>query len=234
MEFKRQIENLHKDIQDIEKLITSIKDYDSISAVDVDLLKSKIQHAYEGLLMIHIDTAIPEVQDGFDRPADVKEPSDHAPEAVSEPSGIEEKELPEPIQKTDDIQDDPVREAPSKPNKSKHKEVLADRYIDKKQFRNEHLVKDQKVRDLTSKFDSQPLSDISDAIGVNDKFQYIKELFKGDGEKFMETIDFLNEVNSEEEAANYLEENFSLDIEDPLVMRLLNLARRKLKIKDHG
>ncbi len=111
------------------------------------------------------------------------------------------------------------------------KEVVSDLYKNKQKYRNESLQKDRVTSDISSKFHSNPITDIASSIGINDKFRYVRELFEGDSSKYSNTIEVLNNVGSEAEAVNYLKDNFSWDMDDKMVSRLLELTRRKLKTK---
>ena len=118
--------------------------------------------------------------------------------------------------------------------KQKSKEVVADLYKNKQKYRNESLQKERVTSDISSKFHNNPITDIASSIGINDKFRYVRELFDGDSSKYSSTIEVLNQVGSEVDAVNYLKDNFSWDMEDKLVNRLLELTRRKLKTKGNG
>lgn len=111
------------------------------------------------------------------------------------------------------------------------KEVVSDLYKNKQKYRNESLQKERVTSDISSKFHNNPITDIASSIGINDKFRYVRELFDGDSSKYSSTIEVLNQVGSEVDAVNYLKDNFSWDMEDKLVSRLLELTRRKLKTK---
>ncbi|MCK4344515.1 MAG: hypothetical protein KAX05_04455, partial [Bacteroidales bacterium] len=114
----------------------------------------------------------------------------------------------------------------------KEPETLADLFRNSKSFRSEELAEKNPVMDLSSKLQSQPISDIGSAIGLNDKFLFINELFNGNSEKFEETISYLNNAPNFNDAFNYLNEHFDWEMENPSVQKLLDLARRKLIINE--
>ena len=157
------------------------------------------------------------------------------PEAVqTDPSFIEEEtERTSVVDLTEDDKNDSIKIAPGYAKKKSGSEVVSDMYKNKKQFRNESIQKGN-TQDISSKFHSQPISDISVAIGINDKFRYIRELFDGDNVQYAETLRFLNNVKSETEAEKYLEDKFEWDMEMKLVRSLLDLTSRKLKMTSNG
>lgn len=152
----------------------------------------------------------------------------------TEPSFIEEET--EKIGVVDLAEEDKNASIESDPGNVKKKlgtGVVSDMYKNKKKFRNEFIQKGN-TQDISSKFHSQPIPDISVAIGINDKFRYIRELFDGDNVQYAETLRFLNNVKSETEAEKYLEDKFEWDMEMKLVRSLLDLTSRKLKMTSNG
>jgi hypothetical protein len=59
--------------------------------------------------------------------------------------------------------------------------------------------------DIGEKLQQQPISDIKSAIGINDKFLYINELFGGSAEEFETIVNLLNQFTSMDEAQQSLE-----------------------------
>ena len=72
-----------------------------------------------------------------------------------------------------------------------------------------------------------PLSDISSAIGLNDRFLFTRELFGSNPKLFFETLQEINRAGSLDSALNYLQENFSWDPESEAVAAFLLLVRRR-------
>jgi len=56
----------------------------------------------------------------------------------------------------------------------------------------------------------QPISDLKQAITLNDKLLYIKDLFNGYNLAYSEAIDILNRFSSYEEADNFLKTNYAV------------------------
>jgi len=228
----------------MEKMVTDLADKTSISNLELDLLKMRVQQLYEELLKLPEPTQDISDEEFLEVPIsepDVKEvrmEETMTSAQKPEPSTQEYEESIEPVEHIeapgiDDETPDP-EVVPEPMEKKKPHEVLADRFKDKQQFRNEHLIKGQAMKDLSSKYDEQPLSDIALGIGLNERFQFIKELFQGNPTDFKETIDYLNKVTSEEEAMTYIKNHYKWDMEDKLVIRLLHLTRRKLKMDING
>jgi hypothetical protein len=105
--------------------------------------------------------------------------------------------------------------------------IVADKYQNTKTFRHDDLAKKQTKTDLSSRMQKKPIYDLTRAIGVNDKFSFIRELFNGDKQQYHESIQIINEMPNFEEAKNYIEESFNWDHEDPEVKRFMELVERK-------
>lgn len=56
----------------------------------------------------------------------------------------------------------------------------------------------------------QPVTDLKQAITLNDKLLYIKDLFNGYNLAYSEAIDILNRYNSIEEADKFLKSNYAV------------------------
>ncbi len=80
---------------------------------------------------------------------------------------------------------------------------------------------------LGEKFYSNSITDIRSAIGINDRFLFIRELFNNDNDKYNSTIEFINNTNE----FSTVEEHFKLkqnwDFENPTVVQFLEITKRK-------
>ncbi len=78
---------------------------------------------------------------------------------------------------------------------------------------------------------SSSVKDLKSAIGINEKFLFINELFDGSLQEYSRAIDFLNEASGFQEADNYMQNSLLLkynwDKESPHVLKFLALVERK-------
>lgn len=72
------------------------------------------------------------------------------------------------------------------------------------------------------------IADIRKAIGLNDKFLMIRDLFGGDEQKYEDTIDTLNEFEDLDECMIYIVENFRWNPDSEGAKLLVSLIERKL------
>jgi hypothetical protein len=96
-----------------------------------------------------------------------------------------------------------------------------------KEDKKEEVKEVQKPKREHSK---PPVSDIKAAIGINDKFQFINELFHESAEEYATAIQQLNVCENLESALLYFEsiqKLYSWDLENETVKRLLDLVYRR-------
>ena len=72
------------------------------------------------------------------------------------------------------------------------------------------------------------ITDLRKAIGINDKFLMIRDLFGGDADKYEDTIDTLNEFEDLDECMIYIVENFRWNPDSEGAKLLVSLIERKL------
>lgn len=78
------------------------------------------------------------------------------------------------------------------------------------------FLKEKSVNDLLAngnnkleyKISNSPVTSIQAAIGINDRYQYIRELFDGSAERFTEAVINLDKMNNIQEAVAYLQVNY--------------------------
>ena len=242
MNKKEKLNNLLKDIQDLYAIANRLEHEEQIHPLDIDLALSKVRNLYDLLLTIHPQTTYkPEYQN--------KETEKKSlPEEKHETIPFNEKRKTAPIEKHEFVIEEPPKDLPEdkKTNKTeestieeeiktspKRKEkqqegspIVADKYQSKK-FIHDNMAQKTSKKDVSSKMQSKPIQDIASAISLNDKFIFIRELFKGDKEQYLETIQILNNFDTYENAIGFLNENFDWDEENQNYERLKELVKRK-------
>lgn len=72
------------------------------------------------------------------------------------------------------------------------------------------------------------ISDLRKAIGINDKFLMVRDLFDGNNERYESTIETLNEFDDLDECMIYIVENFAWNPDSEGAKLLISLLERKL------
>ena len=87
--------------------------------------------------------------------------------------------------------------------------------------------------DLSQKLSDAPIKDLNKALGLNEKFLYINELFSGDVDKFQSSIKILNEGNSFLDARVHIESalieqhQWMKKTKKPVAKEFVKLVRRR-------
>lgn len=140
---------------------------------------------------------VPKVEIPKEKPIPVQLP---IVEKKEEPTKIEEpKEKPRPKIEVKPIlkkEPEPKVEEPAK------EEVASNAFNEE----YEELFLFKEATDISQKLSEAPIEDLSKALGLNEKFLYINELFGGNAAKFKAAIDVFNEpMDSFEGARAYME-----------------------------
>ena len=95
---------------------------------------------------------------------------------------------------------------------------------------NDLLTEKKEDNSLGSRFQQAKIQDLTKAISINDKFLFIRELFKSKGEEFSTSLHRLNNCANIEEAFNVMEElknYYFWDTTSSAYLSLCDLVRRK-------
>lgn len=221
----------------IDKALTAGK----LPSIECDILLAKLASIYEDLL--HEKQQVASIT--HEKPKVVQsekmvEPQEKTISAIPETKkttivdeNAESSSVPmakyEPNLEKVDI--NPSQKSTPAPTQQLHEEssaILADKYQGKRKFRNEVIAEQHQKVDMQSKLQNKPITDLAKAIGINDKFLFIKELFGGDADLYNQTIKHLNQLTDLNEAIIYLQEHFSWDPTSDVTTLFIDLVRRKL------
>jgi hypothetical protein len=86
------------------------------------------------------------------------------------------------------------------------KETLADKFKETQKSMHDKIANEKPDKTLADKIGKSSIVNLKNAIGINDKFLFINELFKGDIQEYNKTIDKLNSYTMLEECTNFLDE----------------------------
>jgi uncharacterized coiled-coil protein SlyX len=96
---------------------------------------------------------------------------------------------------------------------------------------NDRLASTQTDDSIATKLKSNPVTDLKKAIGINEKFALINELFHGDINAYNDAIEVLNTATDELAAISYLEQTlaskYGWDTTDESYLKLHNLVQRR-------
>lgn len=247
MEFRNTLGAILADNEELTFLLQRLEKADELSALELDLVLQKLRNIYD--LVLDIQRSVGDANVHVPQRSGAGPSSSNEPvmEIIKDDAEEEEKKRQAPVEtkvKQTETSKEEWKEATRqqitkelKEQEPPHKEpehkrtYVSDRFKTANPTLNEELAGKGKSDDLSSKLKSKPIGSITGALGLNEKFELIKELFDGNKEKFEKTMQILNMAGSFVEAYNYLEENFDWDMDSPYVQRLLELIRRKLIVR---
>ncbi len=228
MDYKHTIDILAENIKEIANIIDGFAENQQIPALDLDLVLAKTRNLYDVFLMLKkyaVETPHEEERENIDLKPDISVP-ETKPEA-DDSIKPKEKETSYP-ESVNDKKSKPDEESDEEKNEeSVAPKTLSDRFKKQSTSLHDNLIQSKSYYDLSTKLQSKGLTNINNAIGINDRFSFIQELFKGDAEKYGETMKILNNASDFNEAYNYLIENFQWDMNSESVQKILELIRRK-------
>ena len=79
---------------------------------------------------------------------------------------------------------------------------------------------------LDQKLASSPITKLETAIGLNDRFQYIRELFNNDSKLFQHTVTTIDQMSNINEAVSYLDTHFKWQKND-MSIQFAHLVKRR-------
>ncbi|MEE4114554.1 MAG: hypothetical protein V2I37_00180 [Marinilabiliaceae bacterium] len=228
MDLKATIAIILKDLEDARNILEDLKSYPGVPAIQVELAKAKCRSAGE---VINILGELSPLQDGEaeelkddavtenDQVADIftLEDKDANQPEREEKAGLPEDLIDEIIQPLEEKVQEPAAEG----------KILADRFS-KQASINEQLSGKRHEDDSAELRKLKPINNIKDAIGINEKFRFIRELFGGNREVYDITLDKLNSSGSIDDAFNTLSEASQGSGSSEAFDMLIDLVKRKL------
>lgn len=138
-------------------------------------------------------------------------------------------ETPKAVEPAKTEKEKPVKTINIKPSVN---EKLSNGDDDDELSLNEKLsLNKQPVINIAEKSKDNPIADLTKAISISKKFEFIKGLFNGDGEKYKSTITYLQNATSREDALEHIRStvkpNYDWSDNEELENELYTLIKRR-------
>ncbi len=208
MEYNAMIDLIIKDLDEARAIIDDLKKYPGVPAIQIELAKTKCKSAGEIIALLK------NIQNNNSFTGDVKQ-RDEKKEPV-----IPVEKKPSPSVKAEE----PVHTT----QQGSGSAILADSFSHLSNRFNEQLGNLKEEDDFTEILKSMHLSNLSEAIGVNDKFLFLREIFNGNRDAYALVISKLEHVNNIEDAKAVITNYTGDNQENAAVKQLLDLVKRKL------
>ena len=164
---------------------------------------------------------------------ELTKPAEAVVPEISEVSEPKPEPVPEPIIEQVPEPEEPVEskaETVRKFAQILELEPQSQAETEKPQQRSLNDLFNQQKQDLSEKFQQTKITDLTKAMSINDKFLYIRELFKNKSEEFSRAIHTLNNCENIEEAFDIMEglkKQYFWDSTSSAYLSLCDLVRRK-------
>jgi hypothetical protein len=153
----------------------------------------------------------------------------HIPPTIPEPAP--EPKAPEPLPYSPYLPQTP-KQSESSPKINRPKILFEDitpvETVPAKEL-NEKLK--EPTREVAQKLQDVPIKDLRKAIGINDRYLYINELFNGDEAMFERSVKTLNQFSILPEAEFWMQRELRIKLgwkeDNPLVQQFVQLVRRR-------
>jgi hypothetical protein len=240
MHYKNTIEAVYIHLEELQQIVAKIGADGQISAIEADLAMDKLRHVYDLMISLKNEASVLETRQ-FEFQVE-EEPVvaetkkiEISQEPLVKAEHIEIKVEPKQTQKAEPEMKPELEktraEIDSRVRTTDNKKFLGEAFAKEKPSVNEELSQKVSTSDVSSKLKAQPISSITGAIGLAEKFELIQNLFGGDKIKYEKTIEVLNAAGNFNEAYDYLSSNFGWDMNNIYAQRLLELIRRKLIVR---
>ena len=211
MDFNATIDLIVKDLEEARRIIDDLKRYPGVPTLQVELAKSKCKSAAEVIALLKdLSNNVPIVKEE-------KKP-------VGQQKAMPVQEEIKPVSIKSKISHPQVE----KEGKNSESAILADKYSQSSVGLNEQFGILKTENDLSEKLKTKPITSLSEAIGVNDKFLFMSEIFNGNKDAYTQAISRLENAETLSDARAVIMSYTGDSNENEVVKQLLDLVKRKL------
>lgn len=211
------IDIIIKDLNEAREIIDDLKNYPGVPEFQIELAKSKCKSASDVIALIkRISLTVPP-------PSEPHEPHVESVTEKAEPHAEPVIEKAEPY-----VEPVPEKEAPRPADKKPSGfSIIADQFAGMPESFNENLGTRKHGDDVLEILRSKPLSSLDEAIGINDKFLFIREIFNGNTDSYNEAIQKLEKVGNISDAMAVIMGYAGDNSGSEAVTQLVDLIKRK-------
>jgi hypothetical protein len=235
MDLNTTIDIIIKDLNEASQIIDDLKLIPGVPALQVELAKSKCKTASDVIALLK---SLPEagvVVKPVSAPIEVPKSERKAeiPEIKPPVKSAEEPVASEKTRKTTDettlSKASPVVKKEPKPaaKKTGEQSIIADQFSNMPESFNETLGNLKHEDDVLEILKTKRVTSLAEAIGVNDKFLFIREIFDGNQENYNQAILKLETVANLNEAWSIIMSYTGNNTENEAIHQLLDLIKRK-------
>jgi hypothetical protein len=106
--------------------------------------------------------------------------------------------------------------------------IVADKFNPAPELYEEQIASSKTEKDLSDQLKTKPITSLSEAIGIGEKFLFIGEIFNGDKEAYAQALSRLDKVENLNDAMAIIMSHTDVKPENEAVVQLLELVKLKL------
>lgn len=201
MDFNKTVDLIIKDLEDAREIIDDLRNYPGVPAIQIELAKSKCRNAAEVISLF----------------------KEYRKDVSTEPQKVVisgERLKKEPVKKEPAAKE--IAESP-KPSSA----IIADSFDHLPDSLNETLGTLRGDEEVPEYLKGKPVEKLSQAIGINDRFLFIRELFDGDSDSYNLAITRIDSAKTLTDAKALLMSLAGAKSETDAGRQLLDLVKRK-------
>jgi len=233
MDFNATVDLIIRELYETREIIDDFRNYPGVPAIQVELAKSKCKSAADIISLLknmQNGTAVRSKIVTESKAKTVIEPEYRSEPLQSEQAKGTPSEIPTAVQK-EVIQDAPEMPVKEQLRGSKKKTatrtIFADTFSDRPGSLNEQMTNLREDEGFSEIIKTKPITSLSDAIGINDKFLFIRELFNGNPESYERAITNLDNAKDLSDARKIISDYMGEFNESDASKQLFELIKRK-------
>lgn len=221
MDLNATLDIIIRDLEETREIIDDLRGYPGVPLLQIELAKSKCRSAGEMIALLK------ELPANKNKAAIIKTPEKSGVKVpvagmrVHEP--VKESETTYSSESIPEIKEESIPQARTAADSG----ILADQFTGMPESYNEKLGSLKHDEDITDIIKSKPVSNLAEAIGINDKFLFIREIFNGSLESYNNAINRLETASSLTDARDIVGSYTQEGGESEAVKQLMDLLKRK-------
>jgi hypothetical protein len=231
MDFLKAVNIIGRDLEEAMAMLEQLSGLSGPEKAEIELARSRVRSASDLLKLLPEMVTVKKPAAAGDTPEQVPvQEQKHTP--VNE-QRKEHEAVPVKTQR-EEPESAPAAEpakqfSPSRAGQEPAKPILADRFSQSGTL-GDKISPARQDDAISSAIHNKPIADIGAAIGINDRFRYIRELFSGDTLAYNDTIRRLNSSASLGEAMRILDESTVMGSDPATQSSFVDVVRRKFSL----
>lgn len=236
MDLNTTINIIIKDLNDVRDIIDDLKVIPGVPALQVELAKSKCKTASDVIALLKnlpeakaavMQVSVPVVETKSERKTEIPEIKTPA-KPVEEVHTFEKGKKVAPENAVSDMSQVIKEESRLTVKKTGEPSIIADQFSNMPESFNESLGNLKHEDDVMEILKTKRVTSLAEAIGVNDKFLFIREIFDGNQGTYDQAILKLESAGNLDDALAIILSYTGDNTENEAIHQLLDVIKRKL------